>query len=256
VTIRWETWAFRAAIGLTLLWIVGFAALVYGRWDEFTPLFGNPPQAIPPGGSPLQRLGMNSIGDVLAGFFAPLAFLWLFIATTLQRIELADTREVLAAQQRELEATAKENAHQTKIMNDTLKATRASVVYSAFEMRLYYVSVLIMERPLALIISWQSYDLRPTMKVPDSRPGIDEVFFRFEENLIHALDSSQRGTLNRVDQPDFVQARLRAIRTQLGSLWHDYAANEIATARMEGIRVVTLIKLCEGAEQHWFKGTA
>jgi hypothetical protein len=37
-------------------------------------------------------LGLNEQGDTLAGIFAPLAFLWLFIATMIQSQELAAQR--------------------------------------------------------------------------------------------------------------------------------------------------------------------
>jgi hypothetical protein len=50
-------------------------------------------------------LGLNELGDMLGGGFAPLAFLWLFVATMmqsqelrLQRKEIEENREVMKEQ--------------------------------------------------------------------------------------------------------------------------------------------------------------
>jgi hypothetical protein len=109
----------------TILYLgIGVIVLI-DRWGEVGSLFE------PPG--PLSgKLPLNSIGDVLAGFFAPLAFLWLFAATQLQRTELrlqreelADTRSVLNEQRIELERSAKESNEQTRIMQRTLEASQS-----------------------------------------------------------------------------------------------------------------------------------
>ncbi|MGR9394908.1 hypothetical protein ACU8OL_18200 [Rhizobium leguminosarum] len=59
-----------------------FAAAIFGESRNFITKFA--------------VLDLNAQGDTLAGFFAPLAFLWLFIATMIQSQELA-------AQRREIE---------------------------------------------------------------------------------------------------------------------------------------------------------
>lgn len=56
----------------------------------------------------------NNFGDALAGIFAPLAFLWLVVATFLQRSELEQNREALFLQAKELKATVEELHHQTE----------------------------------------------------------------------------------------------------------------------------------------------
>jgi hypothetical protein len=48
----------------------------------------------------LEGLPLNGVGDTLAGFVSPLAFLWLVVATWLQRQELG-------LQRKELEETRK-----------------------------------------------------------------------------------------------------------------------------------------------------
>ncbi|WP_156647610.1 hypothetical protein [Methylobacterium sp. Leaf87] len=117
---------------------LGFGALVlYDRWSEVGSLLE------PPGATP-SRLPLNSIGDVLAGFFAPLAFLWLFVATQLQRKELrlqreelAETRKVFDEQREELKKSALESNLQTNIMQDTLLSTKQKSIYETFSLDLY-----------------------------------------------------------------------------------------------------------------------
>lgn len=60
-----------------------------------------------------QLLPLNALGDFIAGFAAPLAFLWLFVATMVQSQELALQREELRLTREEMEfarAVAKETA--------------------------------------------------------------------------------------------------------------------------------------------------
>lgn len=49
-----------------------------------------------------QAISVNELGDALAGIFAPLAFLWLFVATMVQSQELALQRKELVLQRKEL----------------------------------------------------------------------------------------------------------------------------------------------------------
>lgn len=126
--------------GVTVAYLAISALLVFVRRSEFG--FGCE-VSDPKCGS----LQLNDIGDVAAGIFAPLAFLWLFVATqlqrrelSLQRAELAETRAVLADQQRELEISAKESAHQTEIMRRTLESTMSRSVYDDFNLQLYFIA--------------------------------------------------------------------------------------------------------------------
>lgn len=68
-------------------------------------------------------LDLNELGDFLAGIFAPLAFLWLFVATMmqsqelkLQRKELTENREVMQEQADAAKAQAKFIEAQTAAM--------------------------------------------------------------------------------------------------------------------------------------------
>ena len=92
-------------------------------------------------------LKLNEMGDVLAGVFAPLAFFWLFVATSLQRrelrlqrIELANTRAVMDEQRHELKRSVEESNKQTEIMQRTVEAAQSRDVYDEFKLRLYYLA--------------------------------------------------------------------------------------------------------------------
>jgi hypothetical protein len=54
------------------------------------------------------KLDPNTLGDWLAGFSAPLAFLWLIVATFLQKEELASQRKELSLSRQALEQQARE----------------------------------------------------------------------------------------------------------------------------------------------------
>lgn len=84
VPTKKEPWPFALRLGfvLTALWLIVFVKYLSFSWDT---LVSSPP---------------NAVGDFLAGWCAPLAFLWLTVAVFLQK-------EELAAQRHELEMTRK-----------------------------------------------------------------------------------------------------------------------------------------------------
>jgi len=63
-----------------------------------------------------RQLELNNAGDFLAGFFAPLAFLWLVVSLWLQKNELKQNTEVLSLQLAELQNTIQ---HQKQIAQAT-----------------------------------------------------------------------------------------------------------------------------------------
>jgi hypothetical protein len=81
----------------------------------------------------IKTMKLNEFGDFLAGFSAPLAFLWLIVAVfmqrqelQLQRLELEHSRDVLKVQLEELRASAEKLDAQTNLIasqNETLQAT-------------------------------------------------------------------------------------------------------------------------------------
>jgi hypothetical protein len=112
---------------LTIVWLVLLLALGWFRSGDFLPLH----VSSQPG-----KLSLNEIGDFLAGIFAPLAFLWFFVSTSLQRIELQETREVLSKQQKELAQSARESSDQTRIMQHQLETSRSREVYEEHRLRM------------------------------------------------------------------------------------------------------------------------
>jgi hypothetical protein len=130
---KWRSWSpvFRLGIIVSIVWLALVVALLGFRAAEFWPPF----EAAKDG-----RLPLNAIGDTLAGMFAPLAFLWLFVATSLQREELEETRRVLKGQMDELKRTADETNRRTELMRLTLEATRTRDVFDEFGLRLYYIA--------------------------------------------------------------------------------------------------------------------
>lgn len=68
------------------------------------------------------KLELNAIGDVLAGVFAPLAFLWLFVATMIQGQELALTRQVMTEQSETSKEQAETAEKQAKFLEMQAKA--------------------------------------------------------------------------------------------------------------------------------------
>ncbi|GGK54466.1 hypothetical protein [Salinarimonas ramus] len=109
----------------SILWLIFAASLM------FSPFLGSDNLI-------LGAYTLNELGDMLAGFFAPLAFVWFFMATWLQRKELIATREVLNAQREELRATADANSKQVDLMEQTLSTSLTRTEYEEYHLRLYY----------------------------------------------------------------------------------------------------------------------
>lgn len=69
-------------------------------------------------------LKANQIGDFLAGFFAPLAFLWIVVAYLQQGDELRQNTEALRLQEEELAAHVEEARRQSEFMERRLELER------------------------------------------------------------------------------------------------------------------------------------
>ncbi len=105
------------------------------------------------------ELEANNIGDVLAGIFAPLAFIWLVVTSLaqkaqlrLQSIELSllrkehqDSRVVAKQQQLDLKEAAQQNERQADALLETLRIQIDKQNIEAFEMTLYQFAVLLHE---------------------------------------------------------------------------------------------------------------
>ncbi|MCJ2005744.1 hypothetical protein [Methylobacterium sp. J-092] len=204
---------------LTAIYLSFGGVVLWDRWGEVGSLFE------PPGSTP-GRLPLNSIGDVLAGFFAPLAFLWLFVATQLQRKELrlqreelADTRRVLDEQKAEMQRSAEESNLQTSIMQKNLDAVRSKEFYDEFSLELYYIArniysskscTLEVSEPTIVNpetgnILWSKSEcgitnFRPSIALSSSNPSsVDDFFEALYISIIYIEDitSAKKGAIIR-----------------------------------------------------------
>ena len=82
--------SYLSVISLTFIWLIGGSCYLVSNWNLVI------------------ALTPNEIGDLLAGYFAPLAFLWLIGGYQQQRKQLEQNTDALKNQQKELE-----NSNQT-----------------------------------------------------------------------------------------------------------------------------------------------
>jgi hypothetical protein len=145
--------------------------------------------------SEVSGLPSNSIGDLLAGFFAPLAFLWLFVATLLQRQELelqrqelTETRKVLGQQREEMEKAANENLEQTKIMKENLRNEGERQIYSEVDIILYSVALYIAANWQRSVIHSSNYShyFVDVHKISDAvnRENSDRVYIATRNSIV------------------------------------------------------------------------
>lgn len=81
-------------------------------------------------------LELNALGDMLAGLFAPLAFLWLFVATMIQGQELKDNRLVMQEQADAAASQVEFLAAQAKTMQEQGDVAR-EVAAANYQLALY-----------------------------------------------------------------------------------------------------------------------
>jgi hypothetical protein len=224
----------------TALWLFFTALFIAYKWEK------------------LSVADPNVIGDTLAGFVAPLAFLWLIIATWLQRQELGlqrkeltENRQVLSGQQRELEATAKENAEQTRIMQQTLQTTIQQSVYDEHRTRLYYLAkyIQIQGRENSILLFGKDGDERTytvyrkehITNLDDSIAAVDAVLvafgkeqFEHRKEMFSNAEVVRAGDMGRI--PNFVKVA-RHIFEEATLLGTDekYLRNPLVAARLRGI---------------------
>ncbi|TQX90253.1 MULTISPECIES: hypothetical protein [unclassified Rhizobium] len=96
-----QNWV-KSGIFITVIYVVVVGAWIAHNEPAFTQKFTD--------------LKLNEIGDVLAGFFAPLAFFWLFVATMIQGQELVLTRNVMKEQSETSKQQAASAAEQVKFL--------------------------------------------------------------------------------------------------------------------------------------------
>lgn len=174
-------------IGTAVLAVVLLGLLVV-RLPEWWPL-GAP---IPPGANEPARLTLSEIGTVLAGIFAPLAFLWLFVATMLQRKELEFQRKELRETREELRRTAEANDNQANLMRDSLEVSKKKSDFEYFSMRLYYAATHFLKIHSFILIPVDT-DGKNILKFCDefhvtinfeNIASVDHIFIKINSNII------------------------------------------------------------------------
>ncbi len=138
---------------------------------------------------------LNEVGDFIAGFFSPLAFVWLVAAVLTQRQELTDTREQFAENQRVVDAQLTTINEQSALLQQQhiLAEETAKKTYrlSLFEQRFAIYNELIdvgssIEKNRMLgspFFALQSHDLRRI---------IDKSNFVFGSSVLNYLDVVDR----------------------------------------------------------------
>ncbi|OCJ33436.1 hypothetical protein [Agrobacterium tumefaciens] len=134
---------FVVGIVLTISYFIAFTVMVIGNvqpvpaytisdfLQSFLPFGGATEDSY---GSFVERRNLNSLGDFLAGLFAPVAFLWLIVTAFVQMQELADTRKEMSQQRKAMQDQVEEARankvfveKQTNIMSD--QAEQAKITY-------------------------------------------------------------------------------------------------------------------------------
>ncbi|MCP1559353.1 UNVERIFIED_ORG: hypothetical protein M2438_003447 [Methylobacterium sp. SuP10 SLI 274] len=236
---------------VTAIYIIGCSIILFDRATEFGDFFE------PADGAP-GRLRLNEIGDIAAGIFAPLAFLWLFIATQLQRkelrlqhAELAETRNVLAGQQLELEKAAEESNRQTAIMRDTLKSATTRSSYESFSYILYLIC-----RRAYLANDWYFKTRSGSIQLLKFQPDLylsendNSVLDTFIEKLHKNISYFRNRHMTDEDTPVFEDrdtrktiATLRFLSESLSNITQEseFKQNDLVRLRIEGIPFASLI---------------
>lgn len=91
-------------VGLTALYLLLVAGMVYWKWDT------------------LPQLGLNELGDFLAGVFGPVAFLWLILGYLQQGRELRLSSEALQLQATELKNSVEQQTHLVSVGREQIIA--------------------------------------------------------------------------------------------------------------------------------------
>ncbi|PVE26446.1 hypothetical protein DC522_01395 [Microvirga sp. KLBC 81] len=215
-SVRREDLLFTAAsrfTGAYLVLVVLATALNFAGYDRW--LFGFNPD-----------IESNAVGDTLAGTFAPLAFLWFFVSTWLQRKELKESREELAKQ-------AQESANQTKIMQ-----VRAE--YDEHRQRLYYLAAYLVRDGIniSLLTDTETISLidPPSIRLSEENGSVDAIIEVLGRSQAWALSQLSGRNVTPVARIPLMSAALDQIADELETLVRSerYRANPLVLARIRG----------------------
>jgi hypothetical protein len=254
--------------GLWVLWLssVAWLGIVTGllatRLSEWWPLFDTPMLR--------ERLSLPEIGIVLIAAFVPLTFVWLVNAILYQQREtgkqqtaVEEARGVLLAQQEGYEATLKANLCLTRIMNETLEATRSTITYDEFSLKLYFLAKEVLTEASHIDVTVQpgmtvSLFRSPTnFDLSDRQSSVDALFALFENWLRHGVKAVLDG-VSRIETMDPQRtaaflSKVRRLKSAITQLLVTYEMNSLVAARVEGIRLRQVHQLLRAVEAKWEK---
>jgi hypothetical protein len=250
----WVAWLSSVA------WLGVVTGLLATRLSEWWPLFDAPMLR--------ERLSLPEIGTVLIGAFVPLTFVWLVNAVLdqqresgKQRTALEEARDVLSAQQAGYEAALKVNISLTRIMNETLEATRTTIIYDEFSLKLYFLAKEILTEASHIDITVQpamtvSLFRNPTnFDLTDRQSSVDALFGLFENWLRHGVKAVLDG-VSRIETMDPQRTaaflhKVRGLNSAITQLLLTYENNALVAARVEGIRLRQIHQLLRAVETKW-----
>ncbi len=102
--IRLMSRSTRIGSAITLFWLAFMIWMIIDDWTK------------------AQALGLNEWGDVFAGFFAPLAFLWLVLGFLQQGTELRISSNALQLQAQELSASVQQQQEMVRVAQQSYDA--------------------------------------------------------------------------------------------------------------------------------------
>lgn len=145
---------------------------------------------IPPGLVKKESLGLNELGDALAGFFVPLGLIWVVVGVMLQHLQTKQNTDAIEMQGEELKLAVKEfaeMAREQKRTNDIaienqLEARRQvkpDLAYYAYgepsDNKPYLIRLI--NRGAACTVDIYAGNLRATPIHPDKRDGASDILY-------------------------------------------------------------------------------
>ena len=227
-------------------WLTLATALLITRVSEWWPTF-YPLQ-------PAEPLSLSETGYFLTGVFAPVAFLWLMVWALLQRREIEAVRQALTAQQQELQRT-------TAVVSETLDATRATITYQEFSLRLYFLARFVLKEAAKVSVTVQAgmtislFRSPPHFELTEQQPSVDALLGLLESWLRHGVQGVMEG-VSRIDAIDkqrtaaFLQT-VRRLKTTIADLLDRYGSNQLVAARIEGTNLKDIHRLLQAVEATW-----
>ncbi|KQZ14291.1 hypothetical protein ASD44_09570 [Mesorhizobium sp. Root554] len=210
---RWSWGVFGFVLTALYLLVLGISGLLHGpasliHWED--------------------PMSPNEAGDFLAGIFAPLAFLWLFVATMVQSQELALQRQELELTRQELKATrevaaeqAAEARSQAKFIGEQTAMMQAQEVDKEIQTRLRWLFDFSDNKLKGPMTFGDDQGNVMQIRAPfDDMRGmrtlraIVEVFNRRRRQAESALESYPNRVASYANADDFIELRHMVLRIQ------------------------------------------